>query len=802
MQRSGDGLGLPRVPHAFVPAGAVAAHFSSLPPITVFRAPRGWGKTVTAAAWLRSLRADHEFAWIPITRPLDAGEFWDLVATRLAELDLGPGRWESAQVDDGLAALDRRLVLAVDNLHLVEDESIDESLMEVAIGSDRVHVVALTRTERVIETLAMIEADGEVFRVPELRLIGAEVHAMAQALDAELDLAAAEDLTRSVGGWPALIRASFLDLPRDDARNDAVGRYLRVVLSDPQTTALVGQAQRLAMAEDLDEEVARLLNPSVQLAQLLPRLSDAGFTGPDGQFIDAVRTALVSAFAEAEPAGARRAHATMAQWHAQNEDPRRSLAHAVRGRDRARCAALLHEHWLTLSDQPIVVRQALDLVGGDEIYRDPRAYVLSQHLDAVASAEAEPQLESPALRAELPNALLHWGAFQIGSIALGQAEAALQDAHQRAQEQGQGEIADNAAAGIALCRAIAGVFPEALGWLDACSPGADERSLLYQFASQIIALDAVEPEDESIAGWSEEGHRWGETIPPASSLPGKLHLLGRPLAAARDLYRGRSVAKHTRELGAELRELEDVPEHRLVRTVITQVLANLLIREGQLARCRALLTSSEGRHAMLHGAWARVAFYSGDLTGALARTERALQAPVEGGLRARVELLLVRACALHRLDRAAEAGDALHDAVRLAQSSGLLRPFLLMPRADLDGICAVAPYLRPFVDQRALTEHPDALAGPSAAVQLSPGELRVLEALAEGKPVSAVASRLFVSPNTVKSQLRAIYRKFGVHSRPDAIRRARELQILPAIEPAGSVPVAGQDGPGPRQVQV
>lgn len=66
-----------------------------------------------------------------------------------------------------------------------------------------------------------------------------------------------------------------------------------------------------------------------------------------------------------------------------------------------------------------------------------------------------------------------------------------------------------------------------------------------------------------------------------------------------------------------------------------------------------------------------------------------------------------------------------------------------------------------------------------ARVELSPREREVLALLAEGCPQSEIARLLFVSPNTVKTQLRSIYRKLGVHTRVEAITRARELRLLP-----------------------
>lgn len=60
-------------------------------------------------------------------------------------------------------------------------------------------------------------------------------------------------------------------------------------------------------------------------------------------------------------------------------------------------------------------------------------------------------------------------------------------------------------------------------------------------------------------------------------------------------------------------------------------------------------------------------------------------------------------------------------------------------------------------------------------VPLSASELRVLTELTSGDPYHEIAERLYVSTNTVKSHIKAIYRKLDVHSRVAAVERAREL---------------------------
>ena len=61
---------------------------------------------------------------------------------------------------------------------------------------------------------------------------------------------------------------------------------------------------------------------------------------------------------------------------------------------------------------------------------------------------------------------------------------------------------------------------------------------------------------------------------------------------------------------------------------------------------------------------------------------------------------------------------------------------------------------------------------------LSDRELEVLQHLAAGLTNREIAERLYLSPNTVKVHTRNIYGKLDVHSRTQAVARARELRLL------------------------
>jgi LuxR family maltose regulon positive regulatory protein len=74
---------------------------------------------------------------------------------------------------------------------------------------------------------------------------------------------------------------------------------------------------------------------------------------------------------------------------------------------------------------------------------------------------------------------------------------------------------------------------------------------------------------------------------------------------------------------------------------------------------------------------------------------------------------------------------------------------------------------------------PEAQAPSQTLIEtLSKRELEVLQLIAEGLTNPEIASRLYLSLNTVKVHTRNIYGKLDAHSRTQAVAKARALGIL------------------------
>ena len=132
-----------------------------------------------------------------------------------------------------------------------------------------------------------------------------------------------------------------------------------------------------------------------------------------------------------------------------------------------------------------------------------------------------------------------------------------------------------------------------------------------------------------------------------------------------------------------------------------------------------------------------------------------------------------------------EADEHIRVALELSAPAGLVQPFL--DRGDdLDRLLRRAPeHLRGFVAaaQPPLPERDRVV--PPMVEPLTNRELELLHLLPTHLSNAAMGERLYVSVNTVKTNLRAVYRKLGTTSRAETVVRARRLGLLPPEIGAG-----------------
>ena len=183
-------------------------------------------------------------------------------------------------------------------------------------------------------------------------------------------------------------------------------------------------------------------------------------------------------------------------------------------------------------------------------------------------------------------------------------------------------------------------------------------------------------------------------------------------------------------------------------------------------------------------ALARLRLLAGDAGGASAALAPWLDgAPAAFGS-TRAELWLLDALAHDAEGDAEAAAVSLERALDEAEPHGLRRPFVeLGPSAA----ALLRRQLRRGTSHRSLVEdllrdlgrpQPESRPRTLLLEQLSEREAAVLRFLPTMMSNGEIAAELFVSVNTVKTHLKSIYRKLDVPDRREAVRRAREMELL------------------------
>jgi LuxR family transcriptional regulator, maltose regulon positive regulatory protein len=261
----------------------------------------------------------------------------------------------------------------------------------------------------------------------------------------------------------------------------------------------------------------------------------------------------------------------------------------------------------------------------------------------------------------------------------------------------------------------------------------------------------------------------------------------RPLRGTTAIQRARLLAARGQpELAFEaLQEarqwLQDWPIMPAITGVLAGLEATVVAASGELQDADDSLAGDTSVEAAV--ARARLRLRGGDAPAALSLLAPYLDGAEPDLQSTRIEVLVVGALARDALAEEADARAALERALGAAEAGGITRPFLVHGTS-------IAPLLRRH--RRAGTSHRALLddllealgqrgdGRPLAMLpeSLSEREAAVLSFLPTMMSNQEIAGELFVSVNTVKTHLKAIYRKLDVDDRRSAVRRARDLALL------------------------
>jgi len=168
---------------------------------------------------------------------------------------------------------------------------------------------------------------------------------------------------------------------------------------------------------------------------------------------------------------------------------------------------------------------------------------------------------------------------------------------------------------------------------------------------------------------------------------------------------------------------------------------------------------------------------TGGGAGVLAGLHTCLLAKADHPYPAYVEMLVLAMIAEYSIGNTESAVRHFELATSAAEVFGSWRAFLSPGR--IDAVTSVLALVRSAVGtpgNGGAGKHLELLLQPQAdgreTVALTPKEREVLRAMFHDLPSSTIARQMHVSPNTVKSQIRSIYRKLGVRTRDEALERA------------------------------
>ena len=706
---------------------------ASVPCATVV-APAGYGKT-TFLAQLAEVDP-RPFAWVSLDGrdDNDAVVFLRYIAAAIHRVEplppalfdalSGPGASAWAMrvphITSALAALEGPLVLALDDLHTVSNPSCLDILAALVQSVPAGSQIVIASREEPLLPLARWRAQGRMYEVgvPDLRLNELEAALLLDAVAVELDASQLSELTEQTEGWPAGLYLAALSLQAGAASPTGTEGF-------SGSDRFVSEYFRFELLSRLPTVEARFLKHTSVLDRLSAGMCDAVLeTRGSARMLETLgRTNgfVVPLDRRGEWYRYHHLFGQLLRDELERSDP--ELVPALNSRAMAWClandlteAALVYGHAAGETEAVAGLVDALAL----SVYYDGRIETLEEWLSWFGDDEL---VQYPALAV--------YGAWVRALTGRPtDAERWL-------------SLAETATSTIPLSDGSATIEP----WVATLRAQMMSNGVEQALTDAGLALDLL----PSGSGW----------IPDAFLGRCIAHLLlGETQRATDDLIALVELA------GAlEAVELVYVAQAELALLAAKQ---GAWGEAGTRARAAQALVDETGlgdysSSALAHVATARVALHEmrrDEARAALARVHRLRPLLGHGlpWLTIQVGLELTRAHLA--LAEVAAARTILSETERVLE----LRP-------DMGSLVEDA---RELHDKLAATSEP---AG-AWAMSLTGAELRLLPYLATHLTIPEIATRLFISRNTVKTEAVSIYRKLSASSRSEAIARAVEVGLL------------------------
>jgi LuxR family maltose regulon positive regulatory protein len=728
----GTKLGVPRLRSSTIERtnllGRLASHRG---PVLVV-APPGFGKSTLLGQW--RLAADLPLAWVSLDgADNDPMLFWNYVVAALQAIEptvpLTPpaGFLDEQDFVDAivprllneLATLEHDVVLVLDDYHAISSPACHRSV-ELFLTREpaNVQIVVASRVDPPFP-LATLRARGELLELREADLAFTPQEStrfLNDTLGLGLSTEAAATLHEHAEGWPAGLYLAYLSLRDETDRERAVAGF------DGSTRHVSDYLTEVALAA-LEPALLEFLVETSILDRMSGPLCDAT-TGRSGSADLLIRLEHANLFLTALD--------DHREWYRYHHLFAELLRAELERRDRERCREL-HRNALTWLAGAGHVGEAIHhALAGGEIETATRL-VAENYLSTIewgGYATVAGWLDEFPRRAVVGDARLSVVEAWVASFQRRRDDAQL--ALRNAIDAGyEGALPDGA-----------GSIESTAALLRAGFPWGDVGEMLAA-ARRAFEL---------------EGHResmWRVTV--HVQLGWALALAGRFDEARPLLERGAVLAPRTEQW------LNAVGADCLLASVDLE--AGDVESAERWARRAIDVLESQGLADTATGGWA-----SATLGAVLAHTrdrdegERLLRLGVDRMRTASEPLLVIQS--LLALTAALATRGATDEGRRA-----------LGEAKDLMDACADPGILADRLDEvsRSLAASTRSIAD---GTELTKRELEILRMLPTRLSQREIGRRQFVSYNTVHSHIRSIYRKLGVSSRVDAVRRAREQGLL------------------------